>query len=172
MILEILLAAMPALLSGPATSREAVRPATPSQGSGSSPEVRSKLDANSAIGAPVKAWPPKKPRRERVADKKFWLLVGTLAAGNIADGITTAQMRDRGGIESGNAWMIGRHPADHKIALGGVVMFGAEVMLTKWMKGHPNKWVRRFWWVPGIYQVEEHTRLAVHNARIYSGGRP
>lgn len=115
---------------------------------------------------PFKIEPKPIAKPPKTVDKKFYFVVGVLAASMTADGISTKRDQDRGCREMNP--MLGPHPSVARASAVAVGAYAAEVgvayLLKKKLRDH--KWLRDIWAVQPIYQSTEHARLAYGNEQL------
>lgn len=111
----------------------------------------------------VKLNQPPRIMRERVADRKFWTMVGILGAAKAADLVTTQRLLNRGGYETDPIY--GRHPSSARLAAVTAGYFGAEVVGAWLLKryGRHHRWAQVLWLGEPAFQTQEHVRFAIHN---------
>ncbi len=109
-----------------------------------------------------------------VADKKFWIVAGGVAAASFLDGYSTQRCVNTGACREHNP-LFGDHPSNLRTYGQGAAMTAGEIGLLYWMKrlGHredsqPNRgkrFYRDLWMYEGFAFTGIHTYAAVHNFR-------
>lgn len=105
--------------------------------------------------------PPK--LEARVLDKKFYFVIGALAAAKTADAITTERVLSRGCHESNP--LFGPYPSSGRIAGLDVAAFaiesGTAYLLKRYSRKH--RWARYAWPIAPARQTALHIYWAAHN---------
>lgn len=94
----------------------------------------------------------------------FWhviLPIAIIAGANAYDWKSTSDAIHAGNIESNSAWIIGKHPSNLKITVGGGSIFALETFTYLRGEKHDKlKWLTRS---TVAYQVSDHIRLGIRN---------
>ena len=90
-------------------------------------------------------------------DKADKMLLTTAIVAQVADGVTTSQALDRGGIESNPIY--GDNPSDGRIIATKAVVVGVLIWAGSRMKPTPRKWVFGFVTALG-------GGAAIHNSQV------
>lgn len=105
-------------------------------------------------------------QRQRVIDKKFVLAMTVLGASAIADGITTQRNLNQGARETNP--IFGPHPSSVRLAGVNAAYFAGEFAEAYFLKKcGRGKWWSKLWLIEPSYQIQEHARFAIHNARTH-----
>jgi hypothetical protein len=101
-----------------------------------------------------------------VADKKFWVAMGVLAASDAADSVTTRQALDRGAYEYNPLY--GTHPSNGRLITVSCAYLVGEVVLAYELKrfSRKHRWARWMWLVEPSWQTVQHVRVASHNEAL------
>ncbi len=108
-------------------------------------------------------------KKRRVADWKFWLAVGVVAAATVADIETTRRGIERGAVE-GNP-LFGRRPGRPRLYLQSGGMTAGVVVLSYYLKrGSPERNPRGLWLAPMGAAATTHGIAAYRNTHVCPSG--
>ncbi len=116
---------------------------------------------------------PKPAAERRVADRRYWTVVGVLAASTAADTLSTAQARDRLGPHGHETNpFLGRHPSNTRLTVSFTSYLAAESFLAYKLKarfGGSKHWpLRMLWMIEPTVQAANHAYFARANAALRS----
>lgn len=115
--------------------------------------------ANTLIDSPQ----PKAIPQKRVADRKFWVVMGALAAAKTTDAITTERFLCTKNSYETNP-IFGRHPSVGRFAGINAAYFSGEVGLAYGLKRFGrNHWWAKAWMIEPVFQAADHIFWAAHN---------
>ncbi|HXY03883.1 MAG TPA: hypothetical protein VEI49_09920 [Terriglobales bacterium] len=127
-------------------------------------------------------------RPSKVADRQFFLLLSVEAAAKSADFAETAAHLGKQiwvpcvpaytcinhesayTVLENDPWF-GKRPSTGRMIWENFGLFGVESLIAYQIK-KPHQWlpgdrlIRKFWWVPLVYQTQAHARFAYHNSRF------
>jgi len=73
-------------------------------------------------------------------------------------------------VQENDSWF-GRRPGTARMVTENIGLFGAETVIAYEIK-KPHRWlpgdkvVKRLWWLPIAYQIQEHMRLAYRDSKL------
>ena len=111
-----------------------------------------------------------KPKTDRVMDRRYFAVLGVLAAAKAADGLTTSEAAWPGCRETNP--ILGPNPSNARIAGLAVTSFAVEAGTAFLLKrfGHHHKWARFLWLGEPSFQVLRHAQAAMHDAGLNCTG--
>ncbi len=108
-------------------------------------------------------------KKRRVADWRFWLAVGVVAAATVADIETTRRGIERGAVEANP--LFGRRPGRPRLYLQSGAMTAGVVVLSYYLKrGSPERVPRGVWLVPVGAAATTHGIAAWRNTHVCPSG--
>jgi hypothetical protein len=107
-----------------------------------------------------------KPKTNRVMDRKYFAVLGVLAAAKAADAFTTSEASWPGCIETNP--ILGPNPSNSRIAGFAATSLAVEAGTAFLLKrfGQRHKWARYLWLGEPSFRTLKHAQAAMHDANL------